>query len=97
MALTSQQLVHIITIIGILFFFTWGITFFFLRKNPDVLKILFSHGLILRILTVILVIVTTAILALINKLTSEVTAILGGIVGYVLGGIPAVDRRDKSN
>jgi len=63
----------------------WCITFWIIRKNSDFVETALKDGLLSKLLTIILVLLATTILALTNKLTEAAAAIFGGVVGYVLG------------
>ena len=49
---------------------------------------LIRDQLILRLFTVLIIALVTAVLALSGALTEGAVALLGSIAGYVLGGIP---------
>ena len=63
----------------------WCTIFFGLRSQPKILTTLFLSGLFLRLMTVIFILCATVGLALCDRLSSEVSTILAGIAGYVLG------------
>ena len=63
----------------------WCITFAIIRKHPGQVNTALKDGLLPKLMTIILVLLATTVLALADKLTEAVAAIFSGIVGYVLG------------
>ena len=57
------------------------------ENATEALKFFFEGGNALRIATVLVIIGTAAVLALADKLSEGVLALMSGIAGYVLGGI----------
>ncbi len=76
-------------VIGVMVCLTlaWSVTFWILRNKDKQIKALLLGGNALRLLTVILVVCATSILAVIGVLSEAVCAIFSGIVGYVLGSL----------
>ncbi|GJM17490.1 MAG: hypothetical protein DHS20C13_28170 [Thermodesulfobacteriota bacterium] len=64
---------------------SWLGLIFFVSKQEGALESLFKNGNLLRMLTVVFIISAAALLAVVNKLSAEVAAILSGIAGFVLG------------
>lgn len=60
------------------------------KVNPNhsrSLTILFEHTHFLKLATVLVVIISATFLQIEDKLSEGIIGILGGIVGYVLGGL----------
>jgi hypothetical protein len=97
MTLTADQFLSlsIAMIIGITV--AWTAVFLSLRSQPRVLLALFADGLFLRMLTVVFIICAASALAMIDQLSAEVTAILAGIAGYVLGSARTQRYGDRTN
>lgn len=74
--------------IAILAAFTtcWLGVFFFIRKKPADVTAIITNDVTLRILTVVVVIVASGLLAILGRFSGEIAAIFSGIAGYVLGG-----------
>src|SRR6266853_544445 len=72
---------------------SWIAVFICLRNQPKALVALFAGGLFLRILTVLFIVCCAFGLALAGRLSAEVSTILAGIAGYVLG----TARAEKKN
>jgi hypothetical protein len=65
----------------------WCLTFFILRNKNDQMRALLGEGHLLRLLTVMLVVFATTLLAAMGALNQAVSAVFAGIVGYVLGSM----------
>lgn len=66
----------------------WSVTFIVLKGKDEILKVLLAEGNLLRMIAVVFIVGSVATLALVGKLSGDVTtAIFSGIAGYVLGGI----------
>ena len=85
LTLTNTQFTIIIICCAITILVGWCTTFFIIRKNPRQLETALKEVLLPKLLTIILVLFATVILALTDKLNEAPAAILSGIVGYVLG------------
>ncbi|MCK5476414.1 MAG: hypothetical protein KAI55_00670 [Candidatus Aenigmarchaeota archaeon] len=59
------------------------------------MKALLMDGNIIRLVTVIFIVFTTAILSVMGALNEAVSALYGGIVGYVLGSMHEMKSRKK--
>lgn len=71
----------------------WCITFWLIRRSPGAIERALREAILPKILTIILVLLATTILALTGKLTEGAAAILSGVVGYVLGTTHGMGRR----
>lgn len=87
MEMDSQQIVWLCVIFSATILLGWGISFFLVAKyRPEELRTIMVEAYIARMLTVVLIVVSTSLLAIVDKLSAaEVTAILAGIAGYTLG------------
>jgi len=87
-ALGTNELYLVVALIGC-FALCWGILFLSLRGRDEIMKVLLSEGNLLRMIAVGFIIASVGTLCLVGKLSGEVaSAILSGVAGYVLGGIP---------
>ena len=95
--LGPEQFVHlcIAFIIGLVV--SWIAVFVCLRNQPKALVALFAGGLFLRILTVLFIVCGAFGLALAGRLSAEVSTILAGICGYVLGTARADKRKPEDD
>lgn len=65
------------------------------KDTADAFARLVERGEVLRIVTVMAIVISTTLLGLINTLDAPaISAILGGIAGYVLGGMRRTNSRD---
>jgi hypothetical protein len=85
--LNSNQMFWIILVGMICLAIAWCVTFWTLRKKEEQLKALILEGNLLRLMTVIFIVFATSVLAIMDSLNESVSAIFGGIVGYVLGSM----------
>jgi hypothetical protein len=74
----------------------WVFVFFILRDKEGLLRGLLTEGNLLRLLTVVFIVLCTTLLAILGKLNEAVSAIFGGIAGYVLGSIRQ-KKHDNNN
>ena len=97
MTLTPEQFMYLAIVV------TGGITVAWItlcvcfRSQPNVFLALFADALFLRTLTVVFIIIAALLLALTNHLSVEVTAILAGIAGYVLGSARAERHGNRTS
>ncbi len=96
MNISSDQFSYISISVIIGLAFSWVGLFFFLRKQPEVLRSLFGEGIFLRMITVVFIITSASMLALADKLSSEVSTILAGIAGFVLGGLKSTKKNSDN-
>lgn len=95
-ALTGEQLFQLCIAAMIAFVVVTLWTVFFLRKDGRLIEhVVRNEFLFLRILTVLFVVWSTTVLALLGALSEGVTALFGGIIGYVLGSIHRQTREAK--
>jgi len=84
-AITADQFLILCGINTIGIVLAWGVVFYSLRSDKQLAEALFADGLSLKILTVVFIVCAVFDLALVGKLTGEISTIFSGIVGYVLG------------
>ncbi len=94
--LTSSEITWVAFAAFIGFTICWVAMFVSLRKEPKMLRLLVSDGILLRVVTVVFVLFSVCVLAITEKLTPDVTAIMAGIAGYVLGGVGRAQKADES-
>lgn len=83
----SKLELYLASILAGTFCLCWGTVWISLRSQPEVLSTLIERGYLLRIVVVVFVVITSGFLALVGALTTEVSTMMAGIAGYVLGGI----------
>jgi hypothetical protein len=83
--LTGNQLFWIIIVAIGGFILGWCVTFIVIRDKDQSIRALLMDGILIKILTVMLVVFASTILAIMGKFNDAVGAIFAGIVGYVLG------------
>jgi hypothetical protein len=86
-ALSNEQLFWLIAVAIVCILIAWCVAFWCLRGKADTLKALLLEGNLIRLLTVLLIVFATTILAILGVLNEAVSAIFAGIVGYVLGSM----------
>lgn len=86
-ALNNEQLFWLIAVAIVCIVIAWSVAFWCLRGKADALKALLLEGNLIRLLTVLLIVFATTILAILGALNEAVSAIFAGIVGYVLGSM----------
>lgn len=84
---SANDLFWIIIVAMVCLVIGWSVTFIVLRNKNDQMKAFLMGGNLIRLLTVIFVVVATTVLAVMGALNEAVSAIFGGIVGYVLGSM----------
>ena len=94
---TTQEFVYLCTAFIVGLVISWIAVFVCLRNQPKTLLALFADGLIIRILTVVFIVCCAFGLALVGRLSAEVSTILAGISGYVLGGAHAQNKRSDTD
>lgn len=98
MTITADQFLSLSVAIIVGLVIAWIALFYSLRSQPKILLALFADGLFLRMLTVVFIICAATGLAVADHLSAEVSAILAGIAGYVLGsGRPDRNRSENPN
>ena len=83
----GQNELYLAMVILITFTVCWSVPWIALRQREDVLRRLFDRGNLLRLMAVAFVCGAALCLAVINRLSAEVSTLLSGVAGYVLGGI----------
>ena len=86
-SLSGNDLFWIIVVAIICLAVSWTTTFFCLRNKENQMNSLLMEGNLIRLLTVIFVVFSTTVLAVMGALNEAVSAIFAGIVGYVLGSM----------
>ncbi len=93
--ITGSEFIYLIMIICGMLLVSWLWFFSVVRKNGESVRDLLTGSSFLQSLTVIGVVITTGILAIVGVLKGELAStLLSGIVGYVLGSIKT---HEKSN
>ena len=90
----SEYELYLAIVVVVAFTICWGIAWKTLNGKDDALRIVFGEGHLLRMMTVVLIIVAAAYLALVGKLSSEVATLFAGVAGYVLGGITKSSKEE---
>ncbi len=73
----------------------WGIFFLCMKPDTKGMVAIIQEGMLLRMLTVVFIICSTATLVTIDKFTAEVSTVYAGIAGFVLGGVQYRKRCEK--
>ena len=94
--LTNTQFVFLVAWCVFVLLAGWCMTFFIIRKTPGQVETALKDGLLPKLLTIILVLLATTILALTGKMTEATAAIFSGVVGYVLGTTNTPRRADTN-
>ena len=90
----GQNELYLAVAILISFAVCWSVPWIALRQREDALRRLVDKGNLLRLMTVAFVIGAALCLAVINRLSPEVSTLLAGVAGYVLGGIQKSPTED---
>jgi len=85
--LSNEQIFWLIAVAIVCILIAWCVTFWLLRGKEQPMKDLLLNGTLIRLLTVLLIVFATTILAILNALDEAVSAIFAGIIGYVLGSM----------
>ena len=80
--LTGEDVVWIIITMMICLTLGWCATFWLLRHKDEQIKSMLLDGYVLKLLTVILVLFATSVLAVLGSLNEAVSAIFAGISGF---------------
>ncbi len=83
----SDSTLWLIGIIAAWFVLAWISTFVLLRKNDVQMLSFMENGNLVKLLTVAIVVVTAAILAILGVFSGGVVGLYGSIAGFVLGSI----------
>lgn len=81
----------LVAVIATTFVLIWGLSLFFLRNHPQLLRAFFAEGFAVRLSTII---AAAGVLSLFGKMDARVATLLSGIAGFVLGGVKNPGRRN---
>jgi hypothetical protein len=99
MNLTGEQFILFVAICSSGLVIVAVALFFSIRNQPAIIEQMFSEGFFLRMVTVVFIVSAASILALADKLTSDLSTILAAVAGFVLGearGQARVTSSDKA-
>ncbi len=95
--ITGCQFLILMGVLCAMLILGWVMFFFVLIKNRENVRDLLTGSSFLQNLTVIGVVITTGLLALVGVLSGELAAtLLSGVVGYVLGSSPRGSQRSAN-
>lgn len=82
----GQNELYLAIAILVSFAICWSVPWLALRQREDALRRLVDKGNLLRLMAVAFVVGAALCLAVVDRLSPEVSTLLAGVAGYVLGG-----------